>query len=295
MQHDDLRTQWLKRAENALKGQSFDAEAVQGRIDGPRAFRGEHGPWKVFARIDHTDRSQAKAQAEDDLRHGVDGLIMTSAEVTAVLDELPLHQFALRNEAGDLGAEAIRMAVSRQPVDPARLSIDFAISDVALVKPLLAQGFTGPFMKADGRMAHAQGMDDAQELGVALAEAIAELRKLEHLEAAVLSRAVSMTLSASQQMFDTLAKFRAARILWARVLEASGLPDAPLALHGETSRVMYSDTDAHTNILRAVTAVFGAGLGGADSICALPFSFNQGLPNGLCPARGAQCAIATAA
>jgi methylmalonyl-CoA mutase len=37
--------------------------------------------------------------------------------------------------------------------------------------------------------------------------------------------------------------------------------------------------DPTTNILRAVAAVFGAGLGGADSICVLPFSLAQGLPD----------------
>ena len=37
--------------------------------------------------------------------------------------------------------------------------------------------------------------------------------------------------------------------------------------------------DPHTNILRATAAVFGAGLGGADSISVLPFSLAQGLPN----------------
>ncbi len=38
--------------------------------------------------------------------------------------------------------------------------------------------------------------------------------------------------------------------------------------------------DPHTNILRATAAVFGASLGGADSITVLPFSQRQGLPNG---------------
>ncbi len=80
-------------------------------------------------------------------------------------------------------------------------------------------------------------------------------------------------------MFATLAKFRAARILWSEILRASRLPQVPLRLHAETSRVMMAETDAHTNILRSVAAVFGAGLGGADSISVLPFSFNQGMPN----------------
>ena len=87
------------------------------------------------------------------------------------------------------------------------------------------------------------------------------------------------TLAANQDMFLTLAKFRAIRLLWARVLEASGIAHQPLRLHGETSRRMMARLDPHTNILRATAAVFGAGLGGTDTFTVLPFSIAQGLPN----------------
>ncbi len=94
-----------------------------------------------------------------------------------------------------------------------------------------------------------------------------------------LARAVGIVLAADQDMFATLAKFRAMRLLWARVLDACGLPQTELALHAETSWRMQAVKDPHTNILRATAAVFGAGLGGASSICVLPFSLAQGLPN----------------
>ena len=57
------------------------------------------------------------------------------------------------------------------------------------------------------------------------------------------------------------------------------MPKSPLRLHAETSWRMTATLDPHTNILRATAAVFGAGLGGADSITVLPFSLAQGLPN----------------
>ncbi len=243
-------------------------QALQGRIEGPRAFRLQHAPWRVFARVDRND----VAQALDDLANGVDGLIITSIEAAAVLKDLPLHRFAIRNEAGDAGAEAIRMAVLAQSIDPSRLSIDFSVDEVAMAKVLHQNGFTGPLMKADGRPSHGQGLSDGQELGVVLADAKIKLEKLKFLDDA--TRAISVSLSASQQMFPTLAKFRAMRILWKQLFG-----EAPLALHAETSLAMMADVDAHTNILRSVAAVFGAGLGGADSISVLPFSIQQGVPN----------------
>jgi methylmalonyl-CoA mutase len=218
-------------------------------------------------------------QADDDLAHGADGLVLANIAATPVLAALPLHNTLLRNEMGDAGAEALRVAAHSQPLDPARVAIDFGIQDTALAKVVHEDGFTSPLMKADGTMFHSEGADHGTELGAVLAEALGRLRLLDFLDDATLSRSVSMKLMATQDMFGTLAKFRAARLLWAQVLKMCKLPDAPLALHAETSRLMLADVDAHTNIMRAVTAVFGAGLGGADSVCVLPFSFHQGVPN----------------
>jgi methylmalonyl-CoA mutase len=147
------------------------------------------------------------------------------------------------------------------------------------VAELARLGYAGPYMEADGRSWHEQGATEAQELGATLATAVATLRSLEGLNDVHLSRAVGVTLAATQDMFATLAKFRAMRLMWRRVLQAAGLPDAPLRLHAETSWRMMAVKDPHTNILRATAAVFGAGLGGADSVTVLPFPLAQGLPN----------------
>jgi len=271
---------WLKRVAKATKGAPFDADAVLfQRMPGPRAERTAQSPWLVFARVDHHDVKKARHQAEEDIENGVNGLIIPSSAQVAALEHLPLHKLALRNEGGDLGAEGLRHLIARLPLDPSRLSVDHGAHDPDLARLISAQGFVGPLMRGDGRAFHAEGLDDAHELGAALAQAIGHLRALSFLGDDALAGSVSLTLAATQDMFPTLAKFRAARILWREVLKASHLPDVPLRLHGETSRVMLAETDAHTNILRSVTAVFGAGLGGADSISVLPFSFNQGLPN----------------
>ena len=134
-------------------------------------------------------------------------------------------------------------------------------------------------MEADGRTWHELGASEAQELGATLADAVSKLRAMAGLNDAFLVRSVGITLAAGQDMFVTLAKFRAIRLLWSKVLEASGLPQAPLKLHAETSWRMMAKLDPHSNILRATAAVFGAALGGADSITVLPFSLAQGLPN----------------
>jgi methylmalonyl-CoA mutase len=142
----------------------------------------------------------------------------------------------------------------------------------------LAQDFRGPFLESDGRVWHDGGASAAQELGAVMATAAAYLRAIERLDDDVLARAIGVSLAADQDMFMTLAKFRAMRLGWQRLMNACGLPQV-LKLHGETSWRMMTRLDPHTNILRATAAVFGAGLGGADSISVLPFSLAQGLPD----------------
>jgi methylmalonyl-CoA mutase len=266
------RDSWLKRAPEA-------GHALQARIEGSRAFRAAHAPWSIIARVDHDEEVYATKQAENELANGADGIVLVSPLSFPRLEQLPLHKIILRNETGDEGAEAILAAIKNQPLDPARLAIDFGIQDEALARLIHAEGFICPLMKADGTMFHTQGADHATELGAVLAEAIGRFEMLGSLDAETRASAVSMKLIAAQDTFQTLAKFRAARILWPQILNRLNLPLRPLALHAETSRVMLADKDAHTNTLRTTSAVFAAGLGGADSITVLPFSFRQGIPN----------------
>ena len=279
-----------------LKGASFDtlvsqtADGIEivplyGEARGPRAERAAHAPWTVYQRADHPDAARANAQVLDDLNHGATGLTLTfkghesargfgieAKDLRRVLDGVALHAVALRLEGGVAEARALAALIAKQPVDPGRLDVSFGLQSAEPVGELIAQGFRGPFLEVDGRPWHDKGATEAQELGAVLATAVGHLRALQR-------PALGVTLAAGQDMFLTLAKFRAIRLLWRRVLEASGMPDAPLRIHGETSWRMMAKLDPHTNILRAVAAVTGAGLGGADSICVLPFPLAQGLPD----------------
>lgn len=293
---------WMRRVEAVLKGASFEEKLVQrtpdgfrlaplyGQQPGPRAARPLQSPWTLFQRVDHPDPARANALALEDLENGATGLVLvTSDAATArgfgfvagslarVLEGVHLHAVALRLEGG--AAMTLAGLIARQPIDPERLTISFANTSPDEAAELARLGYTGPYVEADGRSWHEQGATDAQELGATLATAVASMRQLSGLNDVHLVRAVGVTLAATQDMFATLAKFRAMRLMWRRVLDAAGLPDAPLRLHAETSWRMMAKLDPHTNILRATAAVFGAGLGGADSITVLPFSLTQGLPN----------------
>jgi len=296
------RADWMKRVEAVLKDASFAEklvtttadgirlEPLYGQVAGPRAARPAQDPWTLFQRVDHPDASKANAQALDDLGNGATGLVLVArgaasargfgidpSRLSRVLQDVHLHAVSLRIE-GD-GSMALADLIAGQPIDPERTHISFDLRDAAAASELAKRDFAGPYMQADGRLWHEKGATDGQELGATLAKAVAMMRKLDALNDHYLVRAVGVTLAASQDMFATLAKFRAMRLLWQRVLDAAGLPAAPLRLHAETGWRMMANLDPHTNILRATAAIFGAALGGADSITVLPLSLAQGLPN----------------
>ncbi|KUL96155.1 methylmalonyl-CoA mutase [Bosea sp. WAO] len=149
------------------------------------------------------------------------------------------------------------------------------------IETLKARGFRGPFVAADGRPWHEAGASEAQELGAVLATAVTYLRLLE-AQGMPLTEArdsISFTLVADTDEFLTVAKLRAARLLWDRVQQACGLDPKPVFIHAETAWRSLTRRDPHVNLLRGTVAAFSAGVGGADSIGVQPFTAALGLPD----------------
>ncbi|OBI93927.1 methylmalonyl-CoA mutase small subunit [Mycobacterium sp. 1245805.9] len=126
----------------------------------------------------------------------------------------------------------------------------------------------------DGPAFHNLGANASWELAGALAAAVAYLRLLTGAGIPVgqALRQVSFRLAADDDQFMTIAKFRAARQLWARVAEVVGEPEAGAAVvHAQTSLPMMTQRDPWVNMLRGTVAAFGAGVGGADTVVVAPF------------------------
>jgi methylmalonyl-CoA mutase len=199
---------------------------------------------------------------------------------------------------------AIHLAeyIKRRGVDPAACDIRFGLDPLGAcavwgsspyawseivpaitggIKGLAAMGFKGPFAPADGRVIHDAGGSEVQELAFVLAAGVAYLRAIEG-SGVVLEDARNMVyarLSADADQFLTMAKFRALRLLWARIEQASGLAPKPLFIAADTAWRMLTQRDPYVNMLRTTMATFAAGLGGADSINVLPHTLALGLPD----------------
>ncbi|MFE2756959.1 methylmalonyl-CoA mutase family protein [Actinosynnema sp. NPDC059335] len=154
-------------------------------------------------------------------------------------------------------------------------------ADLAALTDLLGKTREFPDLRlvvVDGLPFHEAGGSDAQELGASLAAGVAYLRHLTEagLGVAEAARLLEFRYAATADQFLTIAKFRAARRLWARVTEVAGAP-APQAQHAVTSPAMMTRRDPWVNMLRTTVACFGAGLGGADAVTVLPFDHAIGL------------------
>ena len=130
---------------------------------------------------------------------------------------------------------------------------------------------------------HDLGASDVQELGYVLALGAHYLRELEAAGVSVDDAAglVEFRLAATDEQFVTIAKLRAVRRLWARMLELSGAAadSRQMVLHAVTSRPMMTKYDPWVNMLRTCVAAFAAGVGGADAVTVLPFDARLGLPD----------------
>jgi methylmalonyl-CoA mutase len=185
-----------------------------------------------------------------------------------------------------LEAKGVRAAPgSSLGSDPLSARIRGAEVDVDAVTTRLcelAQAHGTFAFTVDATAVHDAGATDAQEVGYSLAAGAAYLRRLtaSGLDVAGAARLLEFRYAATDEQLPTIAKLRAARRLWHRVLELSGAPDAGGQVqHAVTSRPMMTRYDPWVNMLRTTIAAFAAGVGGASSVTVLPFDTAIGLPD----------------
>ncbi len=156
-------------------------------------------------------------------------------------------------------------------------SIHFAV----LAERLAAFKFGGSVISVDGGPVQGAGGTQAQELAFVLSCGVAYLRALE-ANGTSLSKTrhmVGFRMAADADVFLGIAKFRALRLLWARVEVACGLEALPIDILATSGWAMMSTIDPWVNVLRSGAAAFAAGIGGADAISLLPFTQANGLPD----------------
>ena len=176
----------------------------------------------------------------------------------------------------DLGADPLTAPLVSRP----DVGLDAVVATAA--KAVAYDGGVRAVM-VDGSAFDELGASASWELAGAVAAGVDYLRALGGggLSVRESLRQISFRLTADDDQFMTIAKFRAARQLWARVADVLGEPDAGAAtITAVTSVPMMTQRDPWVNMLRCTLAAFAAGVGGADSILVLPFdaAIDGGMP-----------------
>jgi methylmalonyl-CoA mutase len=130
---------------------------------------------------------------------------------------------------------------------------------------------------------HHAGATAAQDIAFGMATGVEYLRAMTGagLDVDAAARQILFSISLGTHHFLAIAKLRATRRLWARVVTASGgSPGAgAMRIHARVSKRVLTLRDPYVNLLRNAIACYAAGLGGADAITSVPFDAVAGLPD----------------
>ena len=249
------------------------------------------GPWDV--RMENRGDNAAALQ---DLEHGGTSLWLTidpDADLARALDGVrldlapvalsaPGHQLAGARSFADLLArhDGTPHPATNLGGDPLAEDGSDALAVAALARDLGVLGLV-----VDATTVHELGASDMQEVGYSLAVGVHAIRLLtEHgYDVDVAAGLVEFRYAATDEQFPTIAKLRAARRCWARILALSGVSMSSTGTaqrqHAVTSRPMMSAVDPWVNMLRGTVAAFAAGVGGAEAVTVVPFDSPLGEPD----------------
>ncbi|MEM8866968.1 MAG: acyl-CoA mutase large subunit family protein, partial [Verrucomicrobiota bacterium] len=118
---------------------------------------------------------------------------------------------------------------------------------------------------------HQAGASSVQELGIGLATGDAYLSAMIDRGISVddAAKQIRFTFSVGSNFFMEIAKLRAARVLWAKVVESFG-GDAEaqkINVHARTGFYNKTEKDPFVNMLRTTTESLSAVIAGVDSLC----------------------------
>lgn len=131
----------------------------------------------------------------------------------------------------------------------------------------------------NGYFLHNAGASLVQELGYSLAMAADYLARLTKagISADSISQHMQFNLGVGPNYFMEIAKLRATRYLWAKLVETYPLKSADSKkadIHSITSEWNQTIYDPYVNVLRATTESMAAVIGGTNALTVRPFTFS---------------------
>ena len=134
---------------------------------------------------------------------------------------------------------------------------------------------TAPSVAVNVMLYHNAGGNAVQELAFAIATGVEYLRQGEKLGVDIdtMAQKIKFSFAMGADFFMAVAKLRAARLLWSKIVAACGgnAESQKMRIYASTSRWNQSKLDPYVNMLRDTTEALSAVVGGADIINVNPF------------------------
>lgn len=276
------------------------------------SVRDTERPWDLRTSIVGPDPAKANADILRDLEGGAASVLLSldprgeagiavgSPEGLAkVLKDVLLDLAPVALDAGFLGPKAadwLGAAAKAAPNAPLAFHLDplsaFAaagtspgpveshVVSAATVAARLSQTYPkASLFLASGQAAHEAGGSEAQEIAVMAAAAVTYAKALVRagLSMEDAFKGMVLGLAVDGEYFTGVAKLRAARAVWDRIVSACGV-SAPAHIEARSSRRMLTRLDPWTNLLRLTAAGFAAAVGGAQAMVLGTFTDALGRP-----------------
>ena len=279
-------------------------DALPGEFPFVRGNKKDNNEWYVRQNIAVEDPKEANAKALDILNKGIDslGFRIKGSDVSAEFIETLLKDIYC--EIVDLNfrtcprhalelAQIVDAYFTKKGFDKAKLSFTVGFDPIESIltkgkdmTELLAEGpkiveALKDYPKAHVMTVHTETLNNAgayivQELGYALAWGNEYLQQLVDAGVDVDLAACQMKfyMGVSENYFMEIAKFRAARLLWAQIVKQYEPKDdasCKMTINATTSTYNQTLFDSYVNLLRSQTEAMSAALGGVHSMVVTPF------------------------
>ena len=300
------------RAEN-LEGIKFLGSQA-GEFPYVRGTRA-HNRWRVHQTVSVVCPKEANAEALKILNAGVDSLgfciaseAFTAADLDTLLGEIciPAVQLTFCGQKTADVAELVLAKIEKEGIAKEDVRIAFCIDP--LVKGLSTKGdFCSPngekcfariaelirktkeykhirVVTVSGQIFGNSGSTIVEELAFVLSAGHDYLVRLMDAGLTIeeAARKLRFSFSVSSNYFMEIAKFRAARMLWANIVKGYN-PEKNCAckmqIHAETSKWNQTVYDPYVNMLRGTTEAMSAAIGGVYSLEVTPFDASFENPN----------------
>jgi methylmalonyl-CoA mutase len=262
--------------------------------------------WYIRQEIKEFDINKANIKAQELLTKGVNslGFVLnneqdyTSKDMAVLLKNIPLEQTEINFIAGYAAlsvAKAFVAYLKEQAIELSKVNGSFSFDPLTCPLKNGKKNQTSPIEDAmalinivailpkfkaivvRGDIFENAGSSIVQELGITLAVANEYLSKLtdKGLSADQAAQAIKFQMGVGSNYFMEIAKFRAARLLWAQIAKQYLVKTDTSALaniHAVTSNWNKTIYDPYVNMLRTQTEAMSSVLGGVDSLTVNAFN-----------------------